>query len=179
MASQESTETSPLLRSEDANTTPPLYEEEPLLQNTATSEDTLICHDRGAVLRIILVLLIAVFIFNADHSLVLATHPTIASEFNALEWSSWLFTSFGLAGAATQAILGKLSDIYGRKPIILISYAGFAIGCIVVALAPSMLVVILGRVISGSVGTSMTVLVIWYSSPNVRSCNASLLEKLA
>jgi MFS family permease len=70
----------------------------------------------------------AVFIFHADHSLVLATHPSIGSEFNALEWSSWLFTSFGLAGAATQAVFGKLSDIYGRKPIILLSYAGFAIG---------------------------------------------------
>jgi MFS family permease len=60
--------------------------------------------------------------------LVLATHPTIGSEFNALDWSSWLFTSFGLAGAATQTMFGKLSDIYGRKPIILFSYIGFAIG---------------------------------------------------
>lgn len=71
---------------------------------------------------------VAVFVVNADHSLVLATHPRIASEFNALEWSSWLFTSFGLAGAAMQAVFGKLSDIYGRKPIILISYAVFALG---------------------------------------------------
>ena len=70
----------------------------------------------------------AVFIFHADYSLILATHPTIGSEFNALAWSSWLFTSFGLAGAATQTVFGKLSDIYGRKPIILLSYAGFAIG---------------------------------------------------
>jgi len=70
----------------------------------------------------------AVFIFHADHSLVLATHPTIGSEFNALAWSSWLFTSFSLAGAATQTVFGKLSDIYGRKPIILLSYTGFAIG---------------------------------------------------
>ncbi|KAI3327256.1 MFS general substrate transporter [Xylariaceae sp. AK1471] len=98
----------------------------------------------------------AVFIFHADHSLVLATHPSIGSEFNALEWSSWLFTSFGLAGAATQAVFGKLSDIYGRKPIILISYAGFAIGW---ATGQSMLAVILGRVLSGSVGAGMTVLV--------------------
>jgi MFS family permease len=71
---------------------------------------------------------VAVFVFNADHSLVLATHPKIASEFHALEWSNWLFTSFGLASAASQAIFGKLSGIYGRKPIILISYVGFAIG---------------------------------------------------
>lgn len=68
------------------------------------------------------------FVFNADHSLVLATHPSIGSEFNALDWSSWLFTGFSLAGAATQAVFGKLGDIYGRKPVILFSYIGFAIG---------------------------------------------------
>ena len=43
-----------------------------------------------------------VFIFHADSSLVMATHPTIASEFDALDSSSWLFTAFALAGAATQ-----------------------------------------------------------------------------
>ncbi|KIL93724.1 major facilitator superfamily transporter [Fusarium avenaceum] len=115
--------------------------------------------DRGAILRIVLILLIAVFVFNADHSLVLATHPSIGSEFDALDWSSWLFTGFSLAGAATQAVFGKLGDIYGRKPVILFSYIGFAIGCLIVAVARSMLTVILGRVLSGSVGAGMTVLV--------------------
>jgi len=47
----------------------------------------------------------AVFVFNADSSLVMATHPIIASEFNALESSSWLVTGFGLAGSATQVIV--------------------------------------------------------------------------
>jgi len=50
---------------------------------------------------------VAVFVFNADGSLVLATHPVIASEFNALESSSWLFTGFGLAGAATQTTVSE------------------------------------------------------------------------
>ncbi|KAJ9137702.1 Vacuolar membrane amino acid uptake transporter fnx2 [Pleurostoma richardsiae] len=114
---------------------------------------------RAAVLRIIFVLLLAVFVFNADSSLVMATHPIIASEFNALESSSWLVTGFGLAGSATQVIFGKLSDIYGRKPIILFCYIVFAIGCLIVGMGQSMVMVILGRVLSGSVGAGMSVLV--------------------
>ncbi|KAI5460185.1 major facilitator superfamily domain-containing protein [Mariannaea sp. PMI_226] len=168
-ASQEPTETSPLLGEEDrglartVQATSPrpssVHDEESPFPDAPDPEGGQKYLDHATVLRIVLVLLIAVFVFNADHSLVLATHPTIASDFNALEWSSWLFTSFGLAGAATQSIFGKLSDIYGRKPIILLSYAGFAIGCIIVSISQTFLTVIIGRVISGSVGTSMTVLV--------------------
>lgn len=58
----------------------------------------------------------------------MATHPVIASEFGDLEDSSWLFISFMLAGAATQSLYGKLSDIYGRKSILMLSYGLFAIG---------------------------------------------------
>lgn len=59
-----------------------------------------------------------VFIFHADSSLVLATHPTIASEFNALDSSSWLFTAFALAGAATQntvcfPLVTRFASFYG------------------------------------------------------------------
>jgi hypothetical protein len=82
----------------------------------------------ASVARIVIVLLIGVFISNADGSLVLATHPVIASEFNDLSDSSWLFNSFALASAATQSLYGKLSDIYGRKVLVLVAYALFALG---------------------------------------------------
>lgn len=48
---------------------------------------------------------VGVFTSNADASLVMATHPVIASEFGDLEDSSWLFISFMLAGAATQSLV--------------------------------------------------------------------------
>lgn len=49
-----------------------------------------------------------VFTSSTDASLVLATHPVIASEFGDLEDSSWLFISFMLAGAATQSLVGDM-----------------------------------------------------------------------
>ncbi|KAI6354097.1 hypothetical protein MCOR25_008765 [Pyricularia grisea] len=59
----------------------------------------------AAILRVVVVLLVGAFMANLDGSLVLATHPVIASEFNALSLSSWLFVSFNLAGASTQAVV--------------------------------------------------------------------------
>ena len=75
-----------------------------------------------------LIMTLGGFVSNADGSLLLATHPIIASEFNALSDSSWLITSFGLALAATQPLYGKLSDIYGRKKLLLLAYTLFAAG---------------------------------------------------
>jgi hypothetical protein len=46
-----------------------------------------------------------IFVAHADGSILLATHPIIASEFNDLENSSWLITGFALAGAATQTLV--------------------------------------------------------------------------
>ncbi|KAM0321785.1 hypothetical protein ACHAQA_009881 [Verticillium albo-atrum] len=112
---------------------------------------------RAAVLRIVAILLVGTFTSNADGSLVLATHPTIASEFNDLEDSSWLFTAFALAGASTQAIYGKLSDIYGRRALLVVAYSLFALGCFIVGIGGTMSEVVLGRVISGSGGSAMNV----------------------
>ena len=50
-------------------------------------------------------IVIGIFVANADGSILLATHSTIASEFDALSSSSWLITSFVLAGAATQTLV--------------------------------------------------------------------------
>lgn len=67
---------------------------------------------------------------NADGSLVMATYGTISSEFNALSNASWLTTAYSLATCAVQPITGKLSDIYGRKRVLLASYVLFAVGSV-------------------------------------------------
>lgn len=63
--------------------------------------------------------------------LVIATYGPISSEFNALKDAAWLTTSFALAGSSIQPITGKLSDIYGRKSVLLVSYLLFTLGCII------------------------------------------------
>ncbi|KAH7029823.1 major facilitator superfamily domain-containing protein [Microdochium trichocladiopsis] len=115
-------------------------------------------HSSLAVVRVVLVLVLGAFTANVDGSLVLATHPAIASEFNALSSSSWLFVAYNLAGAATQAMYGKLSDIYGRRLLLVIAYALFAVGCAIVGAGRSMGEVIVGRVVSGCGGSALNVL---------------------
>ncbi|KAN0099992.1 MFS general substrate transporter [Hyaloscypha variabilis] len=108
---------------------------------------------------VISILLIGVFIANADTSLVLVTSGTISSEFNDLENAGWLITSYTLAMCATQSLYGKLSDIYGRKITILASYVFFAVGCAICGLGQSIQQVVLGRVLAGVGGAGIHCLV--------------------
>lgn len=73
-------------------------------------------------------LLIGVFVVNTDMSLVLATRGTIASEFEALSDSAWLFTGSLLATCAAQPLFGKLSDVYGPRDVLLFAYLLFVVG---------------------------------------------------
>ncbi|KAF2663697.1 MFS general substrate transporter [Microthyrium microscopicum] len=112
-----------------------------------------------AIFAVLSVLLVGIFISQADGTLLLATIGSISSEFNDLETSGWLITSFGLAQCVTQPLYGKLSDIFGRKAVLQVAYLLFAVGGVISGLGQSMAQVIIGRVIQGSGGAGMVVLV--------------------
>jgi MFS family permease len=105
------------------------------------------------------VLLLGCFIANADSSLVLATYGKVASEFHDLDSGSWLLSSYILAMSAVQPLYGKLSDIYGRKPVLLVAYAMFALGNLGAGLGRSLGEVIAWRAVQGIGGAGMGSLV--------------------
>lgn len=123
-------------------------------------------HERPtrSIFGIISVLLIGVFVSQADTTLVFATYAHITSEFIRLgggSWidGSWIVTSFGLATCATQPMYGRLSQIFGRKPILQMSYLLFLTGTAVAGLAQNMVQMILGRVIQGAGSAGMVSMV--------------------
>ncbi|OQD80132.1 hypothetical protein PENANT_c039G10676 [Penicillium antarcticum] len=131
-------------------------EESPLLSQSPQSETA---EPKGkavaGVATIIAVLLLGEFISNADATLVMAAAGRISSEFNRLRDASWLSTGYTLGLCAAQPMYGKLSDIYGRRPLLLISYFLFAVGCILSGVGSQMWMVVLGRAISGSGGAGI------------------------
>jgi len=68
-----------------------------------------------------------------------------------------LFASFSLAQLVFSPILGRLSDRIGRKPVILISLLGTAVGSFVTGAAGALWVLFLGRILDGASGASVAV----------------------
>lgn len=74
----------------------------------------------------------------------------------AARYSGWLGFAYAFTQFIFSPVVGNLSDKFGRRPIILISLFGFAIDYILLALAPTILWLFLGRVIAGLTGASVT-----------------------
>ncbi|EUC00200.1 major facilitator superfamily MFS_1 [Rhizobium sp. CF080] len=84
-----------------------------------------------------------------EATIVSTAMPQIAAQLGQLNLYSWVFSSFLLAQTATTVVFGKLSDIYGRKPIILIGTAIFLIASILAGFAWSMPSMIAFRLLQG------------------------------
>jgi MFS family permease len=85
--------------------------------------------------------------------------PVIASQFHASESGySWIASSYLLANAACIPLWGKLSDIWGRKNIILLANVAFLVGSLICALAKNMAMIVAGRAVQGVGGGGIIIL---------------------
>jgi MFS family permease len=97
---------------------------------------------------------IATMVMYAETMLIPAI-PDLINEFRvSYSTSSWILTSYLIAGAVMTPIAGKLSDIYGRKKILLVIMVIYAIGVSMAGFASDIYFMIFARVIQG-IGMSM------------------------
>ncbi|KAL8869614.1 MAG: hypothetical protein Q9174_004143 [Haloplaca sp. 1 TL-2023] len=102
---------------------------------------------------------IGVFLSAADQTLIVTMYGKIGSDLKALNKTSWVSTAYFLTLCSFQPLYGKLSDIFGRKPALLLGYAIFGIGCLFCGLARNMNELIAARALAGIGGGGMTTVV--------------------
>ncbi|KAF2807780.1 putative MFS transporter [Mytilinidion resinicola] len=108
---------------------------------------------------ILVALFLSLFIAALDATIVATAIPTISSELNSASGYTWIGGAYLLANAAGSPIWSKLSDIWGRKPILLTAVTIFFGSSILCAQAPSMGLLIVGRSFQGTAGGGLIQLV--------------------
>ncbi|KAF2661090.1 MFS drug transporter [Lophiostoma macrostomum CBS 122681] len=104
-------------------------------------------------------LYMATFLAALDMTIVTTALPTITLALHGRSSDySWLGSSYLLGAAAATPIWGGLSDIFGRKPILLITNIVFFVGSLICGLSVSMGMLIAGRAIQGIGGGGLTVM---------------------
>jgi len=93
--------------------------------------------------------MLAMFLGALDQTIVATALPTIGRHFGDLGDLSWVVTAYLLTGTAVTPLYGKLSDIHGRRGMLLIAITIFVAGSLTCALAPSMMMLILSRALQG------------------------------
>jgi MFS family permease len=115
--------------------------------------------DHAAARRIVIGVLLTMLLAALDQVVVATALPTIAVSLGDVENISWVVTANLLSATAVTPLYGKLSDIHGRRTMLLIAIGVFALGSLACALAPNMLMLILARAVQGLGGGGLMPLV--------------------
>src|SRR5437879_11768217 len=117
--------------------------------------------------------------------LILPILPKLVESFvdNDTATAARIFGLFGTAWALMQflfsPILGALSDRFGRRPVVLLSNFGLALDYVLMALAPSLVWLFVGRVISGVTSASISTALAYIAEITAPDYPAALFRNIA
>jgi EmrB/QacA subfamily drug resistance transporter len=114
--------------------------------------------ERPAVLRIMAGVLLAMLLGAMDQTIVAPALATMGRDFGNFEYLPWVVTAYLLSATAVTPLYGKLSDIHGRRTMLLVAVAIFLAGSVFCALAPNLTLLILARFLQGLGGGGLIAL---------------------
>jgi len=94
-------------------------------------------------------LMTGILLAALDQTIVSTALKSIVEDFNGLEHYTWVVTAYLLTSTAVTPLYGKISDIYGRRPVYLFAIGTFLLGSLLAGAAASMTQLILFRAIQG------------------------------
>src|ERR1700687_426203 len=103
----------------------------------------------GEIRTLICGLMLAMSLAALNQTIVATALPTIGRDFRDFELLPWVVTAYLLTSTVVAPLFGKLSDIYGRRAMVLASIGVFVAGSAACAAAPDMITLILGRGLQG------------------------------
>jgi MFS family permease len=132
----------------------PHMEPKPFIIDPTTKRST------AKTVAIVTALCISIFLAALDTVLITTALPSIAQAFDISDAGyAWVGSAYLLTNAASVPFWGKISDVFGRKPILFLANGVFLAGSLVSALAVSLQMLIAGRAVQGLGGGGIVILV--------------------
>ncbi|KAJ8052037.1 major facilitator superfamily domain-containing protein [Yarrowia lipolytica] len=103
-------------------------------------------YKRSAILP---ALYIGAFLCSIDGTIVASTLNRVGADLNESDNVAWVATAYLLTNCAFQPLYGKLSDVFGRKTMLLFASFFFGLGNLICGYAPDFNWLIVGRAITG------------------------------
>ncbi len=104
-------------------------------------------------------LALALLLSELDQTVFATALPTVVGELSGLENMLWVNTAYLLAGTVVLPVYGKLSDLLGRKPVLLAGMVVFVAGSALGGLSTDMGTLVAARAVQGLGGGGLIVLV--------------------
>lgn len=114
------------------------------MNNAKTQEMT-----HREIVLVLVGLMSGMFLSALDQTVVGTAMRTIADDLNGLSQQAWVTTAYLIVSTVVTPIAGKLSDIFGRRPIYIISIGFFLLGSLLSGLADSMMTLAAFRAVQG------------------------------
>ncbi|PVH82703.1 hypothetical protein DL98DRAFT_414561 [Cadophora sp. DSE1049] len=102
---------------------------------------------------------IANLLVALDTTIATTALPAITSSLNSAAGYAWIGSAYSLATAVTVPVWAKVSDIWGRKPLLLLAIAIFFLGSLLCGTARAMVWLIMARALQGVGGGGISILV--------------------
>lgn len=93
--------------------------------------------------------MLVIFLYATDTTIVSTAVPTVVGKLGGLELYSWVFAAYMLTSALSTPLFGKLSDLYGRRRLMLIGIGLFMLASALCGIAQSMEQLVIFRAIQG------------------------------
>jgi EmrB/QacA subfamily drug resistance transporter len=114
---------------------------------TATTERPRLTHQQ--ILLLMSGLMAGMLLAALDQTIVGTALPTIVGKLGGIEHYSWVVTAYLLASTASTPLYGKISDLYGRRPVFMFAIGTFLVGSLLAGLSQNMLSLVAFRAIQG------------------------------
>jgi EmrB/QacA subfamily drug resistance transporter len=107
------------------------------------------------ILRVLSGILMCIFLAAIDQTVVIPAVPAIAADLNGFGHLAWIVSAYLLTSTAMTPIYGKLSDIYGRRKLLLVGLAVFAVASALCAMARTLDQLVIARALQGVGGAGL------------------------